>query len=139
MPRPATHDPRPSRRRRGGQPGNTNAMRHGRHSRQVRDIELAAEALRRWAPNVFRVANIDRRRREQMARALRIAADLLLVMRPHGTIKDVTPVVIQKAVQIVKSEEKQKNERTDRTQSPQERFPSKALRPLDGEAGQAVE
>lgn len=122
--------PRASRRPRGGQPGNVNAVKHGRYSRQVRDVELAAEALRRWAPDVFRVANIDHRRREQMARALRIAADLL-VAYPRGTIEEIQPLVIQKAVRKVKNEEKRRDEQTNRIQKPQER--------LDGQAAQNVE
>jgi len=121
---------RPKKRTRGGQPGNVNAVRHGRYSRQVRDSELAAEALRLWAPDAFRVANIDHRRREQMARALRIAADLL-VAYPRGTIKEIQPLVILKAVRKVKNEEKRKDEQTNRIQNPQER--------LDGQAAQNVE
>jgi hypothetical protein len=121
---------RQAKRRRGGQPGNVNAVKHGRYSRQLRDVELAADALRIWAPDVFRVSNIDHRRREQMARALRIAADLL-VAYPRGTIDEIAPLVILKATQKVKNEDKRKDEQTNRIQKPQKR--------LDGKAAQNVE
>ena len=131
MPRPATHDPRPGRRRRGGQPGNLNALKHGHHSRQVRDVNLAFEGLERTVPDLHRLMRAGRRRREQMARSLRIAADLLAAYPRQGTIDEIAPVLIQKATQKVKNQEKRKDEATNRIQQAPER--------LDAEAAQTVE
>lgn len=119
------------RRKRGGQPGNLNAMKHGRHSRQVKDVNLALEGLKRSAPDLYRIMRVDLRRRDQMARSLHIAADLLLAYPRAGTIDEISPFLIQKAAHIVKNQEKRKDEATNRTQQPLER--------LDAEAAQTVE
>ena len=131
MPRPATHDPRPGRRRRGGQPGNLNALKHGRHSRQVRDVNLAFEGLERTVPDLHRLMRADRRRREQMARSLRITADLLAAYPRQGTIDEIAPVLIQKAANKVKNREKRKDEATNRI--------SNRRNELDAQAEQTVE
>ena len=121
----------PRRRKRGGQPGNLNALKHGRHSRQVRDVNLAFEGLERTVPDLHRLMRADRRRREQMARSLRITADLLAAYPRQGTIDEIAPVLIQKAANKVKNREKRKDEATNRI--------SNRRNELDAQAEQTVE
>jgi methylmalonyl-CoA mutase C-terminal domain/subunit len=90
--------PRPSRRPPGAPKGNCNALKHGRRSPRVQATQAALHAIQRNAPAIARLARADRGKRELMAHALRILADLLLAYPDTQTTQDILPALMQKAV-----------------------------------------
>ncbi len=90
---PATSNKRPP----GAPKGNFNALKHGRRSPRVQATQAALDAFQRNAPEIARLARSDRRRREVMAHALRLLADLLLAQPGIQTTQEIPPTLIQKA------------------------------------------
>ena len=100
---PASRIPPPASKRGGRRPGagaprgNLNALKHGRRSPRLQATQAVLDALRRSAPEIARLAQAERRKRELIAHALRILADLILAYPASQTTQDILPTLIPRA------------------------------------------